>query len=281
MKKILLLLLLLILPFLSFLNAQNSEPRMLKKVLTFLMPRTVDDEMPGTRGASVVWHPLQKKYYAAMAGNIGYPLGVYDVKGKLLSDDSLNCNADVRGLWYNPIKKQVQGNSYNDYGWFAFILNAKGIPSGSKIFKEGMNQPDDQVVGAYRFPGDQVLFLYEGSISFYKSNAIATGKTLKINWGRSKADGIAEDEEEIEDESLTPGDYNYTTVVFTGLKGAELGFLNITEMQIELYNIADGFMTKKLKLPEDAPMNQSFNFAYTNGMFWLFNMETREWSAYK
>jgi hypothetical protein len=279
MKKILFIF--LIFPVLSSLNAQNSEPRMLKKVLILLMPRTVDDDMPGTRGASVVWHPVQKKYYAAMAGNIGYPLGAYDVKGKRLSDDSLNCNADIRGLWYNLIKKQIQGNTYSDNGWFGFILNVKGIPSGTKILKEGMNQPDDQVVGAYRFPGDQVLFLHEGSIYFYKSNATAIDKTLKINWGRTKADGIAEDEEEVEDESLTPEDYNKTTVVFTGLKGAELGFLNITEMQIELYNIADGFMTKRLKLPEDAPMNQSFNFAYTNGMYWLFNMETREWSSYK
>lgn len=248
---------LLLFPVLSSLNAQNSQPRLLKKVITLLMPRTLDDDMPGTRGASVVWHPLQKKYYAAMAGNVAYPLGVYDIKGKRLSDDSLNCDADVRGLWYNPVKKQIQGNSYSDYGWFGIKLNAKGIPISANIFKEGMNQPDAQSVGAFQIIGQQVLFLFEGAITFYTINGTETENTLKINWGRTKEDGISEDEEE---ESGTPEDYNYSTVVYTGIKGAELGFLNTTEMQIELYNIADGFLTKKLKLPDDAPMNQSFNF---------------------
>ena len=35
-----------------------------KKVMELKMPKTVDDEMPGKRGACVAWHPVQKKYDA-------------------------------------------------------------------------------------------------------------------------------------------------------------------------------------------------------------------------
>lgn len=273
MKKLWLLLVIIVTMFTA--TAQPGTPKILKKVLTLKMPRTLEDSMPGTRGATVVWHPLQKKYYAAMAGNYRYPLGVYDATGKKLSSNDLNCEADVRGMWYNSLKKQIQGNSFSDYGWFRHTLNVKGIPVSTDIFLEGMNQPGDQSVGAFSLARQQVLFLDNGFITFYSMNGEESDESLQIEWGRTKEDGIGEN-----DEAATPEDYN-TTVVYTGLKGSELGFLNITEMQIELYNIVDGFLTKKLKLPEDAPVNAMFNFAYANGMYWLYNIETRTWTGYK
>lgn len=258
-------------------NAQNIITKTLKKGISLTMPRTVDDIMPGTRGASVAWHPVQKKYYASMAGNIGYPMGVYDVTGKRISADTLNCNADTRGLWYNVQKKELQGNTYNDYGWFRYAVNTKGIPVKTTIFLDGKNQPGDNSVGAFNPTKQQVLFLHGNEIFFYSMKGEESGQSLTINWGRTKTDGVSEEGEEI----WTWEDYNYTTVVYTGIKGAELGLLNITDSQIELYNIADGFLTRKLKLPDDASINVSFNFAYANGMFWLFNMDERKWTGYK
>lgn len=258
-------------------DAQPAAEKTLKKAITLTMPRTVDDEMPGTRGACVAWHPVQKKYYAAMAGNIGFPLGVFDVTGKRLSPDSLNCNADVRGLWYNPQKKELQGNSYSDYGWFRYVVNGKGIPVKTTIFLEGKNQPDNNSVGAFNPTKQQVLFLFGNDIFFYSVQGEESGQSLTINWGRTKTDGVSEEGEEI----WTSEDYNSTTVVYTGIKGAELGFVNTTESQIELYNITDGFLTRKLKLPDGATINTTFNFAYANGMFWLFNIEKRTWTGYK
>jgi hypothetical protein len=275
MKK--LLLLITIIATISSANAQPVIEKLLKKGLTLTMPRTADGNMPGTRGACVAWHPVQKKYYAAMAGNIGYPLGVFDATGKRLSADTLNCNADVRGLWYNIQKKEMQGNSYNDYGWFRYVVNVKGIPVKTTIFLEGKNQPDNNSVGAFIPTKQQVLFLFGNEVFFYSIKGAESDDSLTINWGRTKTDGVSEEGEEI----WTSEDYNSTTVVYTGIKGAELGFINTTESQIELYNIADGFLMRKLKLPDDAAINSTFNFAYANGMFWLFNMEKRTWTGYK
>jgi hypothetical protein len=258
-------------------STQTITPKLLKKSMTLLMPRTTDDEMPGTRGGSVAWHPLQKKYYAAMAGNVGYPLGVYDITGKLLSPESLNADADVRGLWYNPVKKQVQGNAYGDFGWFALLLDTKGIPESADFFMEGSNQPNEQSVGAYNTATKEVLFLNDGYVSFYSFEDGMSNNSVQIQWGRTKNDAAISEGEE----GSTPENYNNSTVIYTGLKGAELGFLNTGDKQIELYSIENGTMSRILKLPEDAPMNSSFNFAYTNGMYWLYNIESRTWTAYK
>ena len=275
MKKLLLLLAIIVTIFSA--TAQPAIEKNLKKGITLTMSRTIDDEMPGKRGACVAWHPVQKKYYASMAGNMGFPMGVFDATGKRISSDTLNCNADTRGLWYNVQKKELQGNSYNDYGWFRYVVNVKGTPVKTTIFLEGKNQPDDNSVGAFNPLKQQVMFLYGNDIFFYSMNGEESGQSLTINWGRTKKDGVSEEGEEI----WTSEDYNYTTVVYTGIKGAELGFLNTTDSQIELYNIADGFLTRKLKLPADASINSSFNFAYANGMCWLFNMEERTWTGYK
>lgn len=122
--------------------------------------------MPGTRGASVAWHPGLKRYYAAMAGNVGYPLSVFDATGKRVSPDSLNCEADVRGLWYNPVAKTIQGNAYGDGGWFSYKLDAKGMVKEVESLMEEMTQPNEQSVGAYNPVAAQVLFL-DGSKVFF------------------------------------------------------------------------------------------------------------------
>src|SRR5258705_5019326 len=78
MKKIFFSLFLM-LPFL--LEAQVEKT--LKRTIELKMPGQVfkskstgEDSIPGTRGGAVVWHPVQKKYYAAFVGNERYPLAV-------------------------------------------------------------------------------------------------------------------------------------------------------------------------------------------------------------
>ena len=59
------------------------------------MPKTADDDMPGTRGAGVAWHQY-KKYYANFAGNVGYPSAVFNATGKRLSSDDAETMVDTR-----------------------------------------------------------------------------------------------------------------------------------------------------------------------------------------
>jgi hypothetical protein len=252
----------------------QTKPRTLKKTIVLQMALTAEDDMPGTRGASVVWHPIQKKYYAAMAGNVGYPLSVFDPGGKRISPDTHIANADIRGLWYNPFVKAIQGNQYNDYGWFQYVLTPKGLVDEVEELQEGMHQPDAQSAGAYYVPKKQVLFQKEGTVSFYNYQTAEEETTLEIFWGmKSGQEGL--------DQLDSPeGIYN-SGIIYTGIKGGEIGFLNVDDRQIELYNIKTGYLTQALKIPDDATPELTFNFAFANGMYWLFDMENRKWTGYK
>jgi hypothetical protein len=253
-------------------QAQNT----LKKVLELKMPRTADDDMPGTRGASVAWHPVQKKYYAVFAGNMDYPLAVFDAKGTLLSDAALSAMIDTRGLWYDPVSKAVTGNGYDEAGWFSYKLNAKGIPTEMMTVIDDMNQPDPQSVGTYNSGAKQVLFLHNSQVHMYDEDGEPID-SVQIHWSRKKTDGPG-DEEDIE---IPSEDHNNSTVIFTGIKGQEAGFLNVTNKAVELYDLKTGYMTKTLSLPQNATVETMFNFAYANGIYWLFDIAGRKWVGYK
>jgi len=263
--------------FCSAVTAQTTRP--LKKIMELKMPKTIDDDMPGTRGASVAWHPVQKKYYAVMAGNALYPLAVFDIKGKRISDDSLTAMIDSRGLWYNSVTKQICGNGYNTNGWFSYKIGKSGIPAGHVIDFEGMNQPGEQSVGAYNTLKKEVLFLKGSQICRYSAADASTNEENNslIHWGLTKAQGIAEDD----DIATVPEAYNNSTVIYTGITGAEAGLLNILDNLIELYDYKTGFLSQKLKLPESAIVEASFNFAFANGIYWLFDIKNRVWIGYK
>jgi hypothetical protein len=240
-----------------------AQNRSLKKVISFVMP-----EEGGSNGASVVYHPVLKKYYAAMAGNASYPFAVFDVKGKLIT--SIEAGFDVRGMWYNSKTKTIQANGYNDFGWTNFILDVKGKPTGNKIFVEGLMQPNDQSVGLFNDKLQKMYFLNDMAIIEYdlKGNEV---KTFQLFPNIVATDSA---------ETGLPEYYNRTPI-FTGIIKSEIGLLNNTGKTIELYNLATGKPSFKWQLPADIPDNAQFNIAYTNSIVWLFNKETRTWLGYK
>lgn len=244
----------------------------LKKVIELEMP-----EGDGTNGASVVWHPVQKKYYASFAGNAEYPFAVFDIKGKRLSEDDLVTTFDIRGLWYNPKVKKIQANGYDENGWAEYTVNAKGIPGEAVVIREGMNQPDRQSSGAFN-PVTQVIYFLDDEMAVvpYKLSTGEAGDPITLHLGIRKENKDEEDEDV--DQTYQ---YNTTTVIYTGIKGAEIGVLNIMDNQVELYNIANGYLTKTLAFPEESVAPVSLNFAYTNGIYWIFNVELRTWTGYK
>lgn len=231
----------------------------------------------GANGASVAWHPIQKKYYAAIAGNATFPLGVFDATGKRLSPETLTTMFDVRGLWYNPASKNLQSNGYDDNGWVEYLLDKKGLPTDIKELIAGNNQPTSQSVGALNPKKNEIYFFNEdGNISVYdaKDGQVKDDITLILGMSADDDDGMSDNYDVLED-------YNASTLIYTGIKGAEIGLLNVYENQIELYNISTGYMTRTLTLPSTAAVYENLNFSYANGIYWLFNKETRVWTGYK
>jgi hypothetical protein len=280
MKKPLLVSLLLLAGL--FTMAQSSSKaasRSLKKVITLLMPKKADDDMPGTRGACVAWHPVQKKYYAVMAGNYQYPMAVYDVTGKRLSTPETTCQIDTRGLWFNTETGLIEGNTYakaEPGGLFAYRLDGKGLLLQPMVYLNGGAIPADNAVGSYDAANKRILYLVGNEVTAYGA---ADGKFISsttIQWGHTKQDGPAD----LANETIAD-DYNNTSVVYTGIKGAEWGLLNTNEKRLELYNEADGYLSRTWQFPTTAVVNTSFNLAYCNGILWSFDMDARTWVGYQ
>ena len=254
-------------------QTRHAAQKMLKPVLILKV-----DREGGANGANVAWHPVQKKYYAAMAGNESFPLMVYDARGNILNPATLNTMFDVRGLWYNPVSKSLQANGYDNFGWSEYKLDAKGIPVSSRKLSVLVSQPDPQSVAAYD-PKKNVLYFYDYNLVSLelhnlKSGAIEANIPLHlgaVTYGDTASVVI----DEIKNK------YNQNTVIFTGVVNAEIGLLNVDDRQIELYNKSNGLLMQVLKLPDDAPAESSLNFSYTNGIYWLFNKTERQWHGYQ
>ncbi len=232
----------------------------------------------GANGANIAWHPVQKKYYAAMAGNETFPMTVFDVNGKVLSSDNLETMFDVRGLWYNPTSKTLQANGYDNFGWSDYKLDGKGMPVSSRKLSVATSQPDAQSVGAFDTKNNKLCFYDYTMVSIERHNMNdgAVADNIQLYLGAAKKENTTEtSNNDLKD------NYNQNAIIYTGIPKSEIGLLNVVDRQIELYNLANGLMTKVLKLPEDAPAEGSLNFCFTNGIYWLFNKSTREWHGYK
>jgi hypothetical protein len=75
--------------------------------------------------------------------------------------------------------------------------------------------------------------------------------------------------------------YNQTTVMYTGIKDAEFALIFSDVSGIILYSKKTGLVTKALLLPNDAPVFESMNVSYANGIFWLFDTDNRKWIGYR
>ena len=264
MKKILATILFLAIGFTTVLNAQD---RLLKKVLELPVLRE-----GGQNGGAVAWHPKQKKYYAAMAGNASFPLVVFDEKGKVLSDEDLTTMFDIRGLWYNSKKGELQMNGYFENGWAKYILNDKGIPTDIEVIVDDMAQPEENSVGEYSAKEDVVYFLDSyGSLSRYypETGSFKDDVLLYLGGGNSK-----EEEFDIEYDN-----YNFSYAAITNENDAAI--LNEKLKLIEVFSTETGKLKRKLKLPSNAPVDTWMNFSYCNGIFWLFDKDERKWIGYK
>ena len=98
-------------------HAMAQQTKSLQKVMQLKMQGD-----GGSNGAAIAFHTVNKKYYAAMAGNTTYPLCVFNEQGYLVSGGQVESLADVRGLWFNTRKAKLQGNAYGENGWFEYTL---------------------------------------------------------------------------------------------------------------------------------------------------------------
>jgi hypothetical protein len=248
------------------------------KVKVKNLTETMRLKMPdgeGSNGTAVVWHPDLEKYYAAFAGNEGYPLAVFDKKGNRVSADDLVTGFDVRSLWYDAKHSQILGNGYAEAGWFRVELNKKPTIPVAKNLKVGQFQPEEHSVGMWDSGEKSVCFLEADtrSIVFFNEK-FQENKRLLLQPGITEEANMTTFGE-------LPTDYNSSTAIALGNKKTNFGLYHSLDGQIECYEKDKGLLTEVWKLPTDAPKVPIFNLAYANNIVWLFDQENRTWIGYK
>ncbi len=273
MKKTLLFTIILLISY-RFISAQTV--RQLRQTIVLKMPKG-----PGDNGGTVAINLKNRNYYATIAGNKTYSMAFFNGVGEMTGPPDLALMADIRGLWYNPVLKTFQANTYGSGGWVTYVMDDAGITYDVKPQFKGQLQPYPNSVGVYNQKENTVYFLKGSTVVAYDA---ATGKeqkekTVLLKTGFTKKVPPPADLKIDSNKVLL--DYNSTTVIYTGLVNAEFGLLNIQTNEIELYSRNDGLMYQKLKLPETAVVKEKLNFAFCNNVYWLYDDLKRSWIGYR
>ncbi|MBK7407218.1 MAG: hypothetical protein IPJ40_03500 [Saprospirales bacterium] len=219
------------------------------------------EQTSGTNGSAVAWNPSAGLYYALIAGNAAYPLEVFNSAGGPVSQ--LEAGIDLRGLWWNPKAKAIQGNCPGSDGWVQLVCDNKGIPSGDfKVLISGENQPDFQSVGAYDPKGKKVVFYAEGSLYFYNAKNFGAAGNVSLQL------------------PVSVDDINATSLGCTGKKNYEYVLLDFVQQKLYFFNRSGNF-TAESQLPLDAAVHNIFRFSFTNDMAFVYDAEERVWTGFK
>lgn len=276
MKKILIFILAALFGFSG--NAQpvarTAQQKSIYKVLT-LKPTSYESG----NGASVVWHPAMKLYYAARAGNPDFPLDVFNPTGMKVLQPELKTQFDVRGMWYNTKTKKIGINGYDKSGWANCDVDQAGVPKSVTSIAKGMWQPDANSVGCYDAAKGTVCFISGTEILRYNATTAARiNETKPLNL--YKGINLLYDEELDDDEYELPEYYN-PSLIYTGIPDKEFGLLNIDENRIDLFSAKTGYCTTVLNLPAGTRSESLFNFAYTNGTYFIYSKTDGVWYGYR
>lgn len=256
-------------------HAQNKpatapQGKTLKVMTTLQMPGETGTN--GTRGASVAWNPITRKYYASMAGNSSYPMAVFDPNGKRLSDAELSTDFDTRGLWFDAGTKRICANGYDDNGWIAYVLDTQGIPLETKRVISGKTQPDENAVGAG--DGKKSVFFMHPTFDDYRF--VISEYSLQGSFVKHHYLLLPEQLMEYDESS-----FNMNCILFTGIPGKEFGVIHPEDNQVHLFSKLSGKWIQTLNVPLEVELSEHFNSAYANGYFWFYNEKNRTWYGMK
>lgn len=220
----------------------------------------------GTNASAIAYNPDANLYYTVIAGNVTYPLEIFKPNGETVYKGQ--AGFDARGLWWNPKEEQIEGNAIGSKGFYQLEMKADGsITGGVKKIECDQESPSANAVGDYDAKKKSIAF-------FTSDESTDEIMLLKISKGKGKYKSI-----ELELPS-SGADYHRTSVAYTGQKGYEYAIMNTSRRRVDYFN-RKGEKTASSSVPEDAVVEDRFRFSFANDRIWLYNAETRTWTAYK
>ena len=217
----------------------------------------------GTNATGVAFNPTLSLYYAAIAGNTGFPLETFSATGAPLFQT--NTGFDMRGMWWNPNTNQLESNGYNTGGIWKYNLNASGyaLNTGISIFT-GMNQPTAQSNGDYNCADNEIVYYNAGAI-------MRRNRTTNALIGSLAITGLP----------VALGNLNDNTICYTDCLAHEYALLDYVLKRVYFINKATGAYNGMSQLPATAVTNVSFRTSWANGLFWIYNTANLTWYSYQ
>ena len=217
----------------------------------------------GTNATGVAFNPTMSLYYAAIAGNTGFPLETFSAAGAPLFQT--NTGFDMRGMWWNPNTNQLESNGYNTGGIWKYNLNASGyaLNTGISIFT-GMNQPTAQSNGDYNCADNEIVYYNAGAI-------MRRNRTTNALIGSLAITGLP----------VALGNLNDNTICYTDCLAHEYALLDYVLKRVYFINKATGAYNGMSQLPATAVTNVSFRTSWANGLFWIYNTANLTWYSYQ
>lgn len=212
-------------------------------------------------GASLVWHPLNQRYYSLRVGNSAFPLCTWLPSGGP-SIALTTAGVDTRGMWFNPTTAQVERNCFAAIGWATMGIDGSlNATNAFTMIFTGALQPGTQSGGTFDPATNTVLFYSAGNVQI-RSRATGTVlQTLALS-GVSLA-------------NVTPD-----CMIHTGQLGYEIGLLDFVSKQVLFFSRTTGAYSGMCQLPPTAVTSSGYRLGYTNNRFWLLNSTTKTWNAY-
>jgi len=215
----------------------------------------------GENGSSVVFNPSSNLYYTFFAGNKSFPIEIFDSESNYVT--TTKTGADVRGVWYNNLTKQVECNTFKGNGIYQINI-LKNIPTGetTEIFKTN-EQPNENSAVAFDYDLNELLYLDKNTIKRYSRTNNKFLGTIKIT-------GLPED-----------STINFTSIAYLGYSNNEIGLLDYYNRNIYTIDKNTGNYNLSLILPPDTKTYPKLRFSYANKHIWIFDLEARKWLGYK
>ncbi len=208
----------------------------------------------GFTNMNVAYNPNLDLYYFSRGGNSSLPIETFDGQGNLLLRTP-NSGHDWRGMWWNPIDNQLEGNpcsSCPSNGIRRQDLDANGYALGTGTNILPVGQPDFQSKGDYDYDANEIIYYNQGVIHRYSHvNGAALGSySLSL--------------------PVPQGDIQPYFVGYTGIPGQEVVIYDQAQEHVLFFNKADGSYQGRSVLPANAAqINPFWGIGYTNGQIFI------------
>jgi len=235
-----------------------------------VMPTAVAEGtvLPTTGGTAfrgdVVFNPDQNLYYSMNTGSASYPIETYDINGTALSGPG--SGFDYRGLWWNPVTSQLEGNGFGSGDIVYQNLNATtGYAEAGTNFLFTSAQPDVHSSGALDVDRYEIVYYFNNQITRYDRTNNSLVGTLNVT-------GLP----------ASVGTLNANQIITTGCAGLDYALYDITNKTL-LFLDATGAYVSSSQLPASAPTNSSSGrdqVSFANNLLWLYDATASQWIAY-